>query len=483
MSIKRTIIVLLVFSICIGICGCGSQASQTAQPPKSSQTAETIQTPEPTEPPFPTIEETIISFCEAMKAFDERAMNSYVASDANQVSVAVEDVDEIAFLYDFIKDNAAKIEYEIIDANEDGDSGKATVRFKYVDTSEVAANAISNYFVEAIGLAFSGSEPSDEELQEIMKNAFTAAIESTKTGEGEATAVFEFIKGNDRWLISKAPEEIQTIILGNMDKTFESLDESWGSSDSTEEAELSEVTIEEAVVFDQNDIKITVKSLNTKGSTGPEIKLLIENNSTKNISVQARNTSVNGYMTETFFSADVAAGKKANDKITLYRSDLNAAGITTIADIELSFHIFDSGTWDTIYDSEPVCIKTSASEGFEYFYDDSGNQVYNDKDVQIVVKGLAENKSILLYIYNSNKKDITVQARDFSINGFMIDPYFSCDVVSGKHAITTITFLSSELEENEIEAIETVELSFHIYDMETWDTIVDTAPITINFDQ
>ena len=103
--------------------------------------------------------------------------------------------------------------------------------------------------------------------------------------------------------------------------------------------------------------------------------------------------------------------------------------------------------------------------------------------MQIVVKGLSENKTIILYIYNSNKKDVTVQARDCSINGFMVDPYFSRDVVSGKHAITTISFSSSELEENEIETIETVELSFHIFDMETWDTIVDTAPITINFEK
>ena len=54
----------------------------------------------------------------------------------------------------------------------------------------------------------------------------------------------------------------------------------------------------------------------------------------------------------------------------------------------------------------------------------------------------------------------------------MVDPYFSCDVVSGKHAITTISFSSSELEENEIETIETVELSFHIYDMETLNLLI-----------
>ncbi len=250
---------------------------------------------------------------------------------------------------------------------------------------------------------------------------------------------------------------------------------------------VPEVTIEEAVVFDQGGIKITAKSFNPKGTFGPEIKMLIENDSAKPITVQSRNTSVNGYMIETMMSADVAAGKKANDSLTLLQSDLETAGITTVADIEFSFHIFDSDTWDTIVDSDVVRVETSAAEGFTYTYDDSGNQVYNDKGVEIVVKGLSESGSwlgpaVVVYIYNFGSRDITVQARDVSINGFMVDSIFSCDVVANKHAIDTITFLSNDLEENGIERIENIDLYFHGFDMDSWDTIVDTAPVTISFD-
>ncbi len=247
-----------------------------------------------------------------------------------------------------------------------------------------------------------------------------------------------------------------------------------------------EITIDEAVLFDQGGIRITAKSFNANGTLGPEVKLLIENDSEKSITVQSRNISVNGYMVESMMSADVASGKKANDTLTLMRSDLETAGITTISDIEFSFHIFDSETWDTIVDSEMVRIETSAAEGFIYSFDDSGNQVYNENGVEIVVKGLSESGSwigpaVVVYIYNSGDRDFTVQARDVSINGFMVDTLFSSDVVAGKHAMDTITFMSSELEENGIETIESVELSFHVFDMSSWDTIVDTAPVTISF--
>ncbi|MBQ6368313.1 MAG: hypothetical protein IJJ30_07255 [Erysipelotrichaceae bacterium] len=246
-------------------------------------------------------------------------------------------------------------------------------------------------------------------------------------------------------------------------------------------------TIEEQVVYDQDGITITAKSLDLKSFMGPELKLLIENNTDRAVIVQARNTSVNGYMVDTVLSADVAAGKKANDGLTIMDSSLKDAGITTIADIETSFHIFDSDTWNEITDTDLYSIKTSAYEGFEYTFDDSGKTVYENGGIKIVVKGLAEDSSfmgpeIVLYVENESGQDITVQARDVSVNGFMVQSILSSDVVNTKHRISGLSLLSSDLKENEIEKIETCEVSFHIFDSNTWNTIADTDPITISFE-
>lgn len=266
---------------------------------------------------------------------------------------------------------------------------------------------------------------------------------------------------------------------------------STNSSDSSNTTEATspakkDVTIDEVVLLDESGVKITAKSLDLKGIFGPAIKLLIENNSDKSLTVQTRSTSVNGYMIETMLSSDVAAGKKANDELVFMSSELNTAGITTIADMEFSFHIFDSETWDTYLDTDLISVKTSAAEGFTYEFDNSGYSAYNGNGVEIIVKGLSEDSffgpSIVVFISNTSDKNVCVQARDVSINGFMVDPMFSSEVVSGKHAISTITFLSSELEENEITAIEEVELSFHVFDNGTWDGIVDTDPVTITFE-
>lgn len=258
------------------------------------------------------------------------------------------------------------------------------------------------------------------------------------------------------------------------------------SASGTTAPEKNDVSIEEAVLVDEAGVKITAKSLDMDGLFGPSIKLLIENNSEKSLTVQSRSASVNGYMIETMLSSDVAAGKKANDELIFASSDLGMADISVIADMEFSFHIFDSETWDAYLDTDLIRIKTSAAEGFLYEYDSSGQEAYNENSVEIVIKGLADaslfGPGIVVYISNTSEKNICVQARDVSINGFMMDPIFSPEVAAGKHAVSTITFLSTDLEENAITAIETVELSFHVFDFDSWDGIADTAPVTITFE-
>lgn len=246
-------------------------------------------------------------------------------------------------------------------------------------------------------------------------------------------------------------------------------------------------TIAETVLVDEAGVKITAKSFEADGIFGPALKILIENNSDVDLTVQTRNSSVNGYMVETMLSADVVSGKKANDEIVFMSSELEACGIETIADMEFAFHIFTTADWEDYLDTAPIQIKTAAAETYEYRFDDSGDVAYEGNDVKVVVKGLDLNgsifgPSIVVYIENNGDKALTVQTRDVSVNGFMMDPIFSSDMMPGKCAVDTITFMSEELEENDITAIETVELSFTIFDFENWQTIVDTETVTISFE-
>ncbi len=247
-----------------------------------------------------------------------------------------------------------------------------------------------------------------------------------------------------------------------------------------------ETVVEEMVLVDEVGVKITAKSLNVDGIFGAELKLLLENNSGKDLTFQCRNSSVNGYMVENLMSVDVANGKKANDSVTFSASDLELCGIEVIADMELSFHIFTADDWETYLDTQPVQIKTSIADTYTYAFDDSGEVAYTAKDMKIVIKGLTENGSIfgpgvVVYIENNNEKNVTVQAQNVSVNGFMVESIFSCEIASGKRAVDTITFMETDLEENGITEIENVEFSFYIFETDSWEDIVNTDVVKIAF--
>ena len=75
-----------------------------------------------------------------------------------------------------------------------------------------------------------------------------------------------------------------------------------------------------------------------------------------------------------------------------------------------------------------------------------------------------------------------MQVRDTSVNGFMVDSLLSEEVLPGKKAVGGMTLMNSTLEENEITTITDMEFSFHIFESDGWDTIVDTDVISLTIE-
>ncbi len=251
-----------------------------------------------------------------------------------------------------------------------------------------------------------------------------------------------------------------------------------------EKTDAVSVAIDEQVLIDQDGIKITATEYTTDSIWGDGIKLLIENETDKTVTVGCNALIVNDYMISDLFVSEVAAGKKANETMHLSSSGLKAAGIDAVGQVEIYFHIYDSDTWDNLFDPEVVTIKTSAYDNMDTTPDDAGTELYNADGIRIVGKTVDENSfwgtAILLYIENTSGKNVGINVDDMSINGFMMTPYFSTTVYDGKKAFDDITIMSSELESNNITSIEEVELKFHIYNADTYDTIADSDPITFS---
>ena len=259
--------------------------------------------------------------------------------------------------------------------------------------------------------------------------------------------------------------------------------ESSGTNGAGTDQAAADESINEQVLVDQDGIKITATEYVTDSIWGDGIKLLVENNSAQDYTIGCDALIVNDYMITDLFSADVAAGKKSNEVMYLSSTELKAAGIDTVGQIEMYFHAYDSN-WDNLFQNVYSKLETSEFANMDTTPNDEGQELYNANGVRIVGKTVDENSfwgtAILLYIENTSGQNVGINVDNMSINGYMMTPLFSTTVYDGKKSIDDITIMSSDLEANGITSVDQVELKFHIYNAESYDTIADSDAITFS---
>lgn len=256
------------------------------------------------------------------------------------------------------------------------------------------------------------------------------------------------------------------------------------SDNDEDDDEDGDVTIDEQVLVDQDGVKITALQIVDDSFWGLGVKLLIENDTDQKLGIGCNAIIVNDYMIADYFYSTVSAGKKSNEVMYMSSDDLEAAGIDNIGQIEIYFNVYDDETYTTLFDTDCITIETSQFEDMDTEAMDSGEELLNQDGIRIVGKYVEEDSfwgsGVLLFIENTSGQNIKVSCDDMSINGFMVTPYLSSTVYDGKMAITSITIYDTDLENNDIESIDEIELTFHIYDPDSYNTIFDSDTIVFS---
>ncbi len=271
---------------------------------------------------------------------------------------------------------------------------------------------------------------------------------------------------------------------GNDDKKVKGDDSSKKSvvadSGDKQKEEKTKTTIEEQVLWDVDGVKITATGLDEDSIWGTQVKVLVENNSDKDIGISTDAVIVNDFMISDLTSMTVTAGNKSNENITLFSTGLNAAGIENIGKIEMYMHTFDPESYQTIDKSDCITISTSDADKADSTANIDGTTLYEKDGIKIVGQYVDENSfwgsAVLVYIENNSDKNIIVQTDDIAVNGYMITGIMSSTVYSGKKTFDSITLLSSSLEENGITSIDDIETNFKILD-ENFSTIDESGKV------
>ena len=252
-----------------------------------------------------------------------------------------------------------------------------------------------------------------------------------------------------------------------------------GESAASEESTASEPLPEwEAVTAVDNEAcVIQITELEPDGLFGYTLKALLENKSADTTYMFAVETaSINGVQCDPFFAAEVAGGKKSNEKISFSVETLQENGITEFTDIELTFRVHDSNDWtadDVAH--ETVHIYPQGPEKATAFVRQAqpGDQVLVDNEyVTVIVTGATTDSiwgpTVNLFLVNKTETEAMFSVDNASVNGFMVDPFYADSVSGGKCCFSTMSWSDSSLEENGIESIETIEFTLRAHNNEDW---------------
>lgn len=294
-------------------------------------------------------------------------------------------------------------------------------------------------------------------------------------------------------------------------------DVTWDESDDTVEEFSKEATIEETVLYDENDVKITATGLNY-GNYSADLEVSIENNSDKKLSFVSESVgcalnAINGFMvSDGYVNCDVESKGSASEEMSFDYSTLMLYGINEIADIQVGFSITDED-FNSIY-TGPLQIKTGAADGYDYaasseqyhkaitnkillqnydlkvpyFADD---ELYSSNGISLISEAFAINssdeRSLLLEVKNETDKTVYVKTSHIKANDIEIyDSTWSYDTITAGNTTVVNIGLDDILDKDEwaekgIDSIESVSMTIGAENADGM-LITEEKEITISLD-
>jgi hypothetical protein len=244
-----------------------------------------------------------------------------------------------------------------------------------------------------------------------------------------------------------------------------------------EEADTPQLAFEETTVIDNDECTVTITGIDTDDLWGYTLKANLENKSAdKTYMFSVESAAINGVQCDPLFATEVAAGKKANSDISFTDSTLEENGIEEYTDIELTFRVYDSDDWlgDDVAKETAHIYPYGADKATTYVRETQPTDIVlvdNDYVTVIVTDFDPDNMwgyAANLYLVNKTDATVMFSVDDVSVNGYMIDPFYATSVSAGKSAFSSITWFSSDFEDNGISGVKEIEMLFKAHDYDSW---------------
>ncbi|OUL09490.1 hypothetical protein B0533_04830 [Sedimentibacter sp. SX930] len=161
-------------------------------------------------------ESTVEAFFTAGQQLDTEAMAATILSSNQEEVTETEELltdDSNDYLVEYFKANAEKITYEVTGSEVDGNKAVVTMNAKYVDGAPLMTATVSSVFSKILPLGFSGSELSEEEMDQIYEATMKEQAEIVPETFTEATLKIDLVKENNQWYITEITDEMVDVVM------------------------------------------------------------------------------------------------------------------------------------------------------------------------------------------------------------------------------------------------------------------------------
>lgn len=252
--------------------------------------------------------------------------------------------------------------------------------------------------------------------------------------------------------------------------------------DNVPEPEYKAVTIDEQVLYESADFKITAVSLDYDTYGSPLLNVKIDNN-LKDIAIAPQlSLIVNGVYFQNLSSADMEVVNPASSDTFAFDLGIfcKMANISTIKDIIADITVYDVDVQENGYsvnsalvEDETAAITTSADPAYVQEFNYSGDSIYDKDGIKFIVQENYKNADGFVgkrvFIENLSGKDINFETNKFVINGKdrLEDNTFYLYVPANTRLFATVDTQESDAK--------TLQFAFNILDVNDNDKVLDTT--------
>ena len=229
-------------------------------------------------------------------------------------------------------------------------------------------------------------------------------------------------------------------------------------------------TIEETVMWDGDDIKVTALRL-TRDQNYHILHLQIENKTGSDLYVMASRTAVNSFVVEPTMGVDVPANGTASGELKIRQKDVSAG---VIADIETRFS-YSSSNYSVNSKTKRVKLETSAAATYDYSYDESGTVLHDADGIKIICQGFDDEGNPIIYLSSTGElsEGCCVEVREVYVNGKETYSDYYAWVFTNTRNIAQMEINDKDLDGNELGEIESIQVSFKI----NKENVADSNPV------